>query len=338
MRISVVWFSGVQVHDPVPPWRWAVLRPSRCLLVLLLALGLWQGPARAQDLTPRAYVITPVGSNAVVLTYSHLDGDVQLNSASPLTDAHSNVDLAIASYYHSFGLFGHSANFTVSVPYGFGDFTGLVVEVPKESQRSGSLDAIARLGVNLFGGAAMQPAEFMKWRQSVLLGASLTIVAPTGQYDPTRLINFGSNRWAFKPELGYSQRWHNWVLDGYLAGWFFTDNSEYFSHNSYFPGTQSREQRPVGAIEAHLSYDVKPRLWISLDANYWWGGEVELNGLTNPLTEQRSSRLGVTASVPLTAHQSIKLSVSDGAYVRYGGNYRSISLGWQYGWLDTRPR
>ena len=338
MRISVVWHAAVQAHETAPLWQDAARRPSGFAAALLLALGLWQGPAHAQDLTPRAYVVAPVGSNAVVLTYSHLGGSVQLSSASPLTAAHSDVDLAIAGYYRSFDFFGRSANFTVSVPYGFGDFKGTVAEVPKESRRSGSLDVIARLGVNLLGGPAMQPAEFTKWRQNVLLGASLTVVAPTGQYDPTRLINFGGNRWAFKPELGYSQRWGNWVLDAYLAGWFFTDNSEYFSHNSYFPGTQSREQRPVGAVEAHLSYDVQPRLWISLDANYWWGGEIQLNGVTNPLTEQSSSRLGVTASVPLTSHQSIKLSLSDGAYVRYGGNYRSISLGWQYGWLNAPRR
>jgi hypothetical protein len=338
MRNPVSWASSVQPRGGAFRWRSARPGVARLLGVLLLSTALWQGAVRAQDLTPRAYVITPVGSNAVVLTYSHLAGEVQLTSGSPLTDAHSDVDLAIASYYRGFDLFGHSANFTLSVPYGFGDFTGKVAEVPKESERSGSLDVIARLGVNLLGGPALQPADFVRWHQSVLLGASLTIVAPTGQYDPTRLINFGGNRWAFKPELGYSQRWHRWVLDGYVAGWFFTENTEYFSHNMYFPGTQTRGQRPMGAIETHLSYDVKPRLWISLDANYWWGGEIDLNGASNSLTEQRSSRLGVTASVPLSNRQSIKLSFSDGAYVRYGGNYRSISLGWQYGWVELQGR
>jgi hypothetical protein len=47
----------------------------------------------------------------------------------------------------------------------------------------------------------------------MLLGASLKIIAPTGQYDPTKLINWGINRWAIKPEFGYSQRWGHWVLD-----------------------------------------------------------------------------------------------------------------------------
>ena len=120
-----------------------------------------------------------------------------------------------------------------------------------------------------------------------------------------------------------------------LAGWFFTENSEFFSHNMYFPGTNTRTQRPVGAIEAHLSYDVQPRLWISLDANYWWGGQISLNGVQNPTTEQANSRVGVSASVPVTRHQSVKASFSDGAFARYGGSYKTISVAWQYSWLDA---
>jgi hypothetical protein len=111
----------------------------------------------------------------------------------------------------------------------------------------------------------MAPQEFAKWQQHILLGVSLKIVAPTGQYDPRVLINWGTNRWAFKPEIGYSQRWAHWVLDGYAGVWVFTKNPEFFSHNQYFPGVQSQTQRPVMEFETHLSYDVRPRLWISLD-------------------------------------------------------------------------
>ena len=63
----------------------------------------------------------------------------------------------------------------------------------------------------------------------MLLGASLVVIAPTGQYDPMHVINWGINRWAFKPELGYSQRWGHWVLDGYGGVWFYTTNSAFFS-------------------------------------------------------------------------------------------------------------
>ena len=161
------------------------------------------------------------------------------------------------------------------------------------------------------------------------------MVAPTGQYDPTKLINLGSNRWSIKPEVGVSRRWGHWVLDGYGAVWFFTKNSEFFSRNAYFAGTRAQTQDPIFAFETHLSYDFRPRLWVSLDGNFWYGGRTSLNGALNPATLQQSSRIGITASVPLTRHQSIKAGYADGAYVRFGGDYRIVSLAWQYSWFGN---
>jgi len=96
------------------------------------------------------------------------------------------------------------------------------------------------------GGPALQPQQFVKWHQKVLLGASLRVIAPTGQYDPTKLVNWGINRWAFKPELGYSQRWGHWVLDGYAGVWFYTTNPAYYS----IPTPQPQTESPIGALEA----------------------------------------------------------------------------------------
>lgn len=304
------------------------LRYGACAGVLLCdALG-----AHAQELNPRAYVIAPTGLNAINLGYSHLDGSLDVDGAAPITSATASADLAALGYYRGLDFFGRSANFAVSIPYALGEFSGTVMEAPRRARRSGFLDASLRLSVNLIGGPAMEPKEFAQWRQDILLGVSLKIVAPTGQYDPTTLINWGTNRWAFKPEIGYSQRWDHWVLDGYLGAWFFTKNSEFFSHNQYFPGSQSQTQAPVTALEAHLSYDVKPRLWVSLDANFWVGGETSLNGMASSATYQRASRVGITASIPLTVQHSIKISFNQGAYIRYGGNYRVVTVTWQYGW------
>jgi hypothetical protein len=302
-------------------------------ILTLGCLGLLPAMVFAQDLTPRAYVVTPATSNAVIVSYSHLDGNVDLSGALPITGATANINLPALGYYHSFSFLGRSANVALTAPYGDADFKGTVVEVPASTHRSGWLDTVLRFAVNLVGGPAMEAPEFARWQQDLLLGASLKIVSPTGQYDPTKLVNLGSNRWAFKPEVGYSQRFGHWVLDAYGGVWFFTENPEFFSHNSYFPGTQTQSQEPVEAFEAHLSYDFAARFWISLDANYWWGGSTTVNGVHNPLTNQKSSRVGVTASIPITARQSIKLSFSDGAYARYGGNYQDISLAWQYSWI-----
>jgi hypothetical protein len=286
---------------------------------------------RAQDLSPRAYVINPTHSNAVILTWSFYDGSIQFNGTAPITGATGTYHVAIFTYYHSFGFFGRSANVTGSLPYAVGNFQGTVVGAEKRLYRSGLVDSAFRLSVNLKGGPAMPVQEFVKWQQKILLGVSLKVVAPTGQYDPTKLINWGANRWGFKPEFGYSERWGHWVLDGYMGVWFFTKNSK------FFPGTQAQSQNPIGAFEGHLSYDVKRHLWFSLDGNYWFGGKTSLNGVENPLTLQRNSRIGGTASFPVSKHQSLKFSYNNGTYIRYGGNYQSVSVAWQYSWLG-RPQ
>jgi hypothetical protein len=291
----------------------------------------------AQDLSPRVYVITPLHSNAITVTYSFYDGNINYNGALPITGATGTYSVPIFSIYHSFSFFGRSANVVASMPYAVGNFQGTAFGAEQHLYRSGLLDSVYRFAVNLKGAPAMTPQKFVKWKQKVLLGASLKILAPTGQYDPTKLINWGTNRWSFKPEFGYSQRWSGkWVLDGYFGVWFFTTNPEFWSRNMYFAGTRSQSQSPIGALEGHLSYDFKPRLWASLDANFWFGGSTRVNGIQNPLTRETDSRIGGTVAVPITKHQSLKFSYSSGDYIRVGGNYQNVSFAWQYSWLG-RP-
>lgn len=290
----------------------------------------------AQDLAPRAYLITPYHSNAVTLTWAFYDGSINFNGSLPTSDATGRYNIGIINYYHSFGVFGRSANLVAALPYAEGNFRGTISQAERHAYRSGLVDSVFRFAINLKGGRAMQPREFMKWHQKVPLGASLKVTAPTGQYDSTMLINWGTNRWSFKPEFGYSQRWGRWILDGYSGVSFFTTNNDYWSRNLYYPGTRSQMQKPMAAIEGHLSYDLKPRLWVSLDANFWTGGVTTVASVENSLTNQRSSRLGITGSVPFAKHQSLKLSYNNGAYVQFGGNYQNVSLGWQYSWLG-RP-
>ena len=285
---------------------------------------------RAQDLAPRAYLITPVDGNAIILTYSFYDGSINFNGALPVSDATGIYSIPIFSYYHSFGVFGRSANIVAALPYGIGTFQGTEGGVEEHLYRSGLVDSVYRFSINLKGGPAMAPGQFMKWHQKILLGAGFKVIAPTGQYDPTKLVNWGTHRWEFKPEFGYSQRWNNWVLDGYAGIWFFTTNHE------FYPGTSSNSQTPMGALESHLSYDFKPRLWASLDGNFWMGGTTVVDGIENSLTKQENSRLGATVAIPITKRQSLKFSYSNGTYVRFGGNYQNVSVAWQYSWLG-RP-
>jgi hypothetical protein len=306
--------------------------PAFTLWCSMAVATLVLNPVLAQDLSPRAYVITPLHSNAIIVTYSFFHGSVLFDGAAPITGATGTYSVPIPSYYHSFSFLGRSANVNSSLPYAVGNFQGNVAGQPHQLYRSGLLDFTSRVSVNLKGGPSMAAEEFRGWRQKTLIGVSLKVVAPTGQYDPAKLVNWGANRWGFKPDFGYSKRLNNWVLDSYAGVWFYTANPQYYSP----PVPKPQAQRPIGSFEGHLSYDVKPRLWFSLDGNFWFGGITSLSGIANPATRQRSSRIGATASLPLGPHHSLKVSYNNGDYIRFGGNYQSVSVAWQYSWLG-RP-
>ena len=283
----------------------------------------------AQDLAPRACLITPVKANAFTITWSGFNGGIDFNGAVPIRDATGTFGIQVLSYYHSFNLAGRSANIAAFLPYGVGNFQGNVRSAETTAYRSDLLDTGFRLSVNLKGGPAMGVREFVKWRQKTMVGASLRVIAPTGQYDPNRLINWSIGRWAFKPEVGYSRRRGNWLLDGYAGVWLYTTNQRSFA----IPAPTPQKQSPVGSFEGHLSYDAKPRLWFSADVNFWLGGTTSVGGVANPLTRQTSSRIGGTASFPISKSQAVKITYSDGIFSRVGSDYKNLTIGWQYSWI-----
>ena len=306
------------------PWWLHVISISAVLLVTSAL------PLAAQDLSPRAYVITPIHSNAIILTWSFYDGGVNLNGSIPIIGATGRYNVPTLSYYYSFGFFGRSSNVTASLPYGVGDFQGAALGTETSVYRSGLLDFYVRFSVNLVGGPSMPAEEYAKWKQKTLLGASLKVVFPTGQYKATKLVNWGNNKWAFKPELGYSRLRGKWMLDAYAGVWFYTTNPASFA----IPLPEPQTEGPIGSIESHLSRNLgKQRFWASLDGNFWFGGTTTLNGIRKPGTRQTSSRLGGTFSFPITKHQSFKIAYSKGTYIRFGDDYQNLQVAWQYSWL-----
>jgi len=170
----------------------------------------------------------------------------------------------------------------------------------------------------------MNLEEFVRYRQETTLGFSVVVVPPVGQYDSRRLINLGSNRWAFKPELGLSKRIGQWYIDVYGGAWFFTDNDDFF-------GGHVRSQATLGSAQFHLGYEFRAGLWIALNTNFYAGGRTSVDGVKN-FDLQRHSRVGATASVPINQLQLIKLSYSVGAYTTIGADFRSLGIGYQVLW------
>jgi hypothetical protein len=292
------------------------------------ATTIWlaSGVLFAQDLTPRAYLITPRGSNAILLAYSYSSGSVFADASLPIEDFTARFHTQIFSYVRAFSFAGRSANVAASLPYVAGNFRAIVAGNEAGLSRSGLADARVRVSVNIKGGPAMDAKEFRDWREKSVLGASLTFAVPSGQYDGARVINNSTHRWGVKPELGFSRRFGRWTVDLYGGAWLFTANSE------FYPGASRRSQAPIGAGEAHLVRYLTPRCWLSLDMNYWNGGRTSVNG-NEKRDRQSNSRIGATVAVPVNRHQSVKFSYSTGAYVLRGGDYTTLSVAWQYSWI-----
>lgn len=283
-----------------------------------------------QELEPRAYSASPIGANFLVLGFGRSSGEIVFDPSVLVTDVHADIYAPLFGLGRTFGVFGREALVSAVLPYAFGRVDGKVgPQLQQQSiTRSGLADLRVKFSLNLHGNPARTLRDFSKMQhRSTIIAASVVVQAPIGQYDPAKLINLGTNRWAFRPELGISYPWKKLYFDLYAGAWFFTQNGR------FFPGDSVKEQDPITGLQAHISYSVRPRLWIALDGTWYDGGAAIVNGLPAS-ARQNNSRVGATASLPLTKNQSAKIAYSNGVTARTGTNFNTIALTWQYLWFS----
>jgi Putative MetA-pathway of phenol degradation len=297
-------------------------RSRRCLLVAFAwTLVSARSEAAAQELEPRAYAANPIGVMFAGVAVIYSTGDVVLEPTSPITDVSAKVYIGTLGVGGTFPLFGRTASLGVGLPYAWAKVSGRIEEAARSAERSGLADARLRFAVNLLGSRAMALPEFVRRKPSTSVGASLTVSMPTGQYFDDKLVNIGTNRWAFKPEIGVSHPAGPWTFELYGGGWFFTDNSSYLVD-------KTRAQHSMLSLQSHVGYTVQPRLWVTADVTYYAGGRVVVDGA--PASSwQENARIGLTASMPVRKTNSLKLAWSTGAITRLGGNFSTWSIGWQ---------
>jgi hypothetical protein len=286
---------------------------------LALATG-----ARAQDIEPRSYSNAPVGVNFAIAGFAYTRDGVAFDSSLPITDVKLHTSNAVLGYARVIDFFGQSGKIDVVVPYtdlaGSADYGGS----PLVRNIHGVGDPMARLSVNLYGAPSMGLREFTRYRQDLIVGASLRVSIPWGQYDPARVVNLGGNRWIFRPELGVSKGLGAWTFEGKAAAVIYTVNDDFY-------GGKRREQDPVYAISGHAIHAFDSGSWASVDATYFAGGRSEVNGiLSNDL--QQNWRIGATYSMPVDRRNSIKLYGSSGVSARTGNNFDLVGIAWQHRW------
>ncbi|MNM41594.1 hypothetical protein D3C81_524130 [compost metagenome] len=278
--------------------------------------------AVAEDLEPRSYANTPVGINFLLMGYSDLRGNVTANPSVPLEDAKLDIKTVVFAFARSLDVGGRSAKFDVVVPEARLSGSALFAGEPRERNVTGLIDPRLRFSVNLYGAPALTLAEFPSYQQDVIIGTSLAITAPLGQYDSSKLVNLGNNRWSFKPEIGVSKRMGPVTLELSGAATFYTDNDQYLGDHTF-------SQRPMYQTQVHLIYAFENGVWASLDGTYFTGGSTSVDGVGNH-DLQENTRYGGTLTLPLNRRNSIKLFASEGAHTRTGSEYDVAGVVWQY--------
>jgi hypothetical protein len=292
---------------------------------LLVPLGWfsWSTTVCAQDLVPGAFIPAPVGLNIVTLAASFNDGDLAFDSSLPVKDGHAAFGSTFAGYTRTLNIAGRSAGVGVGLPYVMGHLEGAVAGQFQQTSRSGLGDLVARVAINLYGAPALSLKQFAAYRPTTILGISLTVGMPTGQYDPARYVNIGTNRWLVKPEVGFSRTRGRWTFEGDVSASLFTDNTKFVNGSTL-------QEAPIAAVQGHLIYTMRPGLWLAGDGNLWTGGRLTTNG-TPTIEEQRNSRLGLTLALPI-ARRQVRVAYSLGAYTTIGGAFQSVGLSYSYAW------
>jgi hypothetical protein len=299
----LAWFSGVLA------------------VIALMATG---SGVSAQDLEPRAYVNTPVGLNFLLAGYGYLAGGVAIDPSLPLQNADLQVHSALLAYAHALNVWGKSGKVDVVVPYAWLSGTAELAGQPREREVSGLVDPRLRFSINLYGAPALSLREFASYKQDLIIGTSLQVTVPLGQYDADKLVNIGTNRWSFKPELGISKALGPLTLEITTGVTFYTDNHDFF-------GGKTRAQAPIYSVQGHLSYNLGAGIWVAVDGTYYTGGRTTVEGVVGD-DLQKNTRLGVTVALPVNRHTSVKLYGSTGVSTRTGSDFDAVGILLQYRW------
>jgi hypothetical protein len=282
------------------------------------------GSAEAQDLDPRRYVNLPTNQNFLRVAGGHSEGDVNTSPTIPLEDAFLAIDGASLAYLRTMDIGGKASSFDVFLPYFCASGSLSLAGEPQDRDVCGQGDTIVRMTYNFVGAKAMELSEFVKSGRETVVGASLQVYIPTGRYDDGELLNIGANRWVIKPEIGMSIPRGKWSFELSAGVRFFTDNDE-------FVGDVKLEQDPLYNLQAHLIYDLSPRQWISLNGNYFVGGDTYRDSVPIP-SRQENSRVGLAWYVAVNPKNGLKFVAHTGVITRIGNDSDAYSVEWIYRW------
>jgi hypothetical protein len=242
----------------------------------------------------------------------------------PITNGKLEIHSIVLAYSRALDFWGKSGKVDIIIPEAWISGQAEVAGEQRSREIGGFADPLFRVYVNLYGAPALTMKEFAKYQQDTIIGVSLAVSPPGGQYDPGKLVNVGTNRWFIKPEIGLSKAWGPLTSEIAAGVYFYTDNNQLFQGDTL-------KQDPIYNLQGHLIYNFGPGIWGALDTNYYTGGRTTTD---NKIADNRQEnwRVGATFAFPVSRQNSIKLYGSTGVYSRTGSNFDIVGVAWQFRW------
>jgi hypothetical protein len=279
----------------------------------------------AQFTDPRTYDNAPVGVNQFELDYAYTRSDASIDTSLVVAGAKFNLNVGVIDYARYFGFLRRMAWVEASVP--IAGLSGSITGTNISGSTNGAGDSSYQVAMLLKGGPALSETQFATYKPVITVGLSLTVTAPTGQYDPGKLLNLGSDRWSFKPEVAVSLpfgRDQKWELNGYANAYFFTDNTSY-------RGVEVLRQEPIPGLEGHLSYSFSDNLWASFDTRYSQRGKTFVDD-ADQLNSQQNFTVGTELNVSVSSHSAFVFEFAKPVVHKNGPTYTGFAVKYSYSW------
>lgn len=282
------------------------------ILIGCFVLGSAQIAVAADD-GARAYRLGPKDTQAAAVFGVFTRGNASVDTGTILADADIDVNLALPMYIKGISIGGQAATVGVILPAG--EVKGQVQVGPTrlgaKDSGIGDLTVFAMVGLHNMPSLSLQ--DYVTHKAGVSVAGLLKVSTPTGSYSSARPLNLGGNRWVIQAALPMTFALTETNVDPKYGSIEIMPSVTFYTENDdVFGAAQRQTQSPLFMLEAHVTKNLSPKTFVSLDLLAIDGGKTKTDGISNN-DVKRGLGLGGTIATMITP--SIEFRATYGASV-----------------------
>lgn len=278
----------------------------RLAAATLAVMGCFAATEANAQVPGRFYLKSLDGASGIPVIVNSMSGNTNPFDLSHNVTAGASFDatMAMVGFAHTFALFDRSAMAAVILPMGRISGDVKVGNNWVNQQASGFGDPMLEFDINLIGPRSQKNIpDAMRYEPGFSLDLLADLALPIGEYDNTKQLNIGQNRWYGRLGMPVTVQLGPWIpgqrttLEFLPAVWLFGDNTDFVG--------KTMKTDPMYQLDAHLTRDFTEHAWGSLDASWYSGGQATINGVKG----SKLNNLGVGLTLGYTVNDNLNLTV-----------------------------